>query len=79
MNTAEGDSNDDTLESSKDVSSSVFQPDEDHIESAPNNDSFLGEETIRKKRSYKTFGNIQSSMVKDSWTGRAYRKNYKCK
>ena len=49
MNTAEGDSNDDTLESSKDVSSSVFQPDEDHIESALNNDSFLGEETIRKK------------------------------
>ena len=39
---------DDVLESSEDVTSSVFQADEDHIKTAPNNDSFLGEETIRK-------------------------------
>ena len=44
----EGASHDDDLESSEDVSSSVFQADEDHIESAPNNDSFLDEEIIRK-------------------------------
>ena len=43
----EGASNDDGLESNEDVSSSVFQADEDHIKSAPNNDSFLDEEIIR--------------------------------
>ena len=36
------------MESSEDVSSSAFQADEDHIERAPNNDSFLDEEIIRK-------------------------------
>ena len=44
----EGASNDDGLESNEDVSSSVFQVDEDHIESAPNNDSFLIEKTVKK-------------------------------
>ena len=39
-NIDEGASNDDALESCED--------DEDHIETAPNNDSFLGEEIIRK-------------------------------
>ena len=47
-NIDEGASNDDVLESSEDVSFSIFQGDEDHIESAQNNDSFLVEEIIRK-------------------------------
>ena len=47
-NTDEGASNDDSLESSEDVLYSVFQADEDHIISAPNNDSFLCEEIIKK-------------------------------
>ena len=48
-NIDEGAPNDDALESSEDVSSSVFQADEDHIKSAPNNDSFFDEEIIRNQ------------------------------
>ena len=47
-NIDERSSNDNALESSEDVSSSLFQADEDHIESAPYNDSFLGEKITRK-------------------------------
>ena len=49
LNIDKGASNDDALESSEEVSSSVFQADEDHIKNTPNNDSFLSEEIFRKK------------------------------